>query len=110
MQLWQDALVAFLAAIGLSSLLWMTVRAVLSAPVPHRQDGVLLLPARGDGQDLEAEVRALRRLRYEQGVFGTLLLVDCGLTEEGQKLCVLLAREDRWTKLCEKSDIETYLT
>lgn len=110
MQLWQDGLVAGLAAIGLASLMWLVVRAVLFAGPDRRQGVVALLPARGDGEDLEQQVHTLEHLRYEQGVIGMILLVDCGLSDEGRKLAKLLSREDRWVALCRTEEIGRYLT
>ena len=60
MQLWQDAVVAALAAFGLASLMWMAVRAVLFARPPRRQGALALLPARGDGEGLEEQVHTLQ--------------------------------------------------
>ena len=57
MQLWQDGLVAFLAAIGLTTLVWAAVRPVLTAAVPRQRGITVLLPARGDGEGLEDAVR-----------------------------------------------------
>ena len=91
MQLWQDGLVAMLAAIGLASLMWMVVRALFFAQ-PERQ------------------VHTLERMRREQGVLGMILLVDCGLTDEGQRVSRLLAREDRWVALCQMEEIGRYLS
>ena len=42
-------------------------------------------------------------------VIGRILLVDCGLTEEGRKLCGLLAGEDRWVSVCAPEAVEKYL-
>ena len=110
MQLWQDGLVALLAAIGLASLMWAAVKAVLYAKPEQRQGVVALIPAQGDGDALEQQVHALERLRYEQGLFGLILLVDCGLSEEGKKLAKLLVKEDRWVSLCQKDDIADYFS
>lgn len=109
MQLWQDGLVAMLAAIGLAFLMWTVVRAVLFAQ-PERGEGVLvIIPAQGGGENLEQQVHQLSHLRYEQGVLGQILLVDCGLNEEGRRLAKLLAREDRWVSMCKKEEIGNYL-
>ena len=110
MQLWQDGLVAMLAAIGLASLMWTVVRAVLFARPEQKQDVLVLLPAQGDGENLEQQVHQLSHLRYEQGVLGMVLVVDCGLSEEGRKLAGVLAREDRWVSVCKKEEIGSYLT
>jgi len=109
MRLWEDGILALLAAIGLASVIWTLVRAVLFQP-PARQGVVVLICARGDGEELEQQVRELTVLRRERGVVGEIFLVDCGLSEEGRKLCRLLARSDRRVTLCQSGDIETYIT
>ena len=95
MQLWQDGLVAMLAAVGLASLMWAAVKVVLYAGPEKRQGVVAVIPAQGDGESLEEQVHVLERLRQEQGVIGMILLVDCGLSEEGEKLSRMLERKDR---------------
>lgn len=109
MQLWQDGLVAMLAAIGLASIMWTAVKAVLFAGESRRREIAALLPAQGGGEHLEEQLKVLQRLRQEQGVFGRALLVDCGLTEDGRKLADLLVRKHRWAVLCEKDEIGRYL-
>lgn len=109
MQLWQDGLVALLAAIGLASIMWTVVRAILFAGGERRKEIAALLPAQGEGEHLEEQLQVLQRLRLEQGVFGRDLLVDCGLTEDGRKLAALLARKHRWVSLCGKDEIGRYL-
>jgi len=109
MQLWQDGLVALLASIGLASIIWTAVRAVLYAGPERRKGVVVLLPAKGGGEGLEEQVRTLRALREERELFGMALLVDCGLNEEGRKLAKLLARQDRWVALCRQDEVADYL-
>ena len=55
------------------------------------------------------QVRSLGALRREQGIFGPVLLVDCGLTEEGRKLCALLAKKDRFVSVCTREEVPGYL-
>lgn len=110
MQLLQDGLVAMLAAIGLASMMWVVVKAVLYAPLEWRRPGaVALIPAQGDGDGLEEQVRTMERLRKEQALVSTVLLVDCGLTEEGLRLARLLARDRRWVAVCAREEIGGYL-
>ena len=109
MQLWQDGLVALLASIGLASIMWTAVRAVLYAGQPRRHGVVALLPAAGGGEGLEEQVKTLRALRGEQELFGMVLLVDCGLTDEGRKLAQLLVRQDRWVSLCRRDEVADFL-
>ena len=111
MQLWQDGLVAMLAAIGLASLMWSVVKLTLyGRPEEKRRSVVALIPAQGDGALLEEQVHTLKRLREEQGVFGIILLVDCGLSGEGRKAAELLSRGDRWIALCRPEDVGGYLS
>ena len=104
MQLWQDGLVAFLAAIGLTTLVWAAIRPVLTAAVPRLRGTTVLLPARGDGEGLEDAVRTLRR----EG-FGPILLVDCGLSGQGRQLCTLLCAGETQTALCARDQAGSYL-
>lgn len=109
MQLWQDGLVAMLAAIGLASLMWAVVKAVLY-PAPERRRGAAaLVPAQGDGEGLEQQVRTLQRLRREQGIFDRILVMDCGLNEEGLRFARLLVKGDPLAVLCKAEEIEEYL-
>ena len=109
MQLWQDGLLAMLAAVGLASLLWAAVRAVFFPGVPQQRRIVALIPALGDGEGLEQQVRTLRSMRKERNVFSLVLLVDCGLSEKGKKLSRLLARQDRWVTVCQPDEVNQYL-
>ena len=106
MRLWQDGILALLASIGLSTILWMVLRPLLFLPNSVRRAAVVLC-ARGDGEYLEQQVRALAPLR---GVIGEILLADCGLSEDGLRLCRLLERSDRRITLCHIDEIEKYIS
>lgn len=108
MHLWQDGLLALLAAIGLASLLWALVRGLLFIRPRRRGEAVVLLPARGDGENLEEQVRFLEALNREEGLFSAILLTDCGLTEEGRQMARLLSRGRR-VRLCSREDIPDML-
>ena len=96
MHLWQDGLMALLAAIGLSSILWAAAGWLFSGrPTPRRGGTLALVPGRGDGEHLEEQVRYLMTLGREEGCFDAILLTDCGLTEEGRRAAELLARDSR---------------
>lgn len=109
MNLWQDGVMALLASIGLASILWTVVRAVLFSGPEVRREVAALVPVQGDGERLEEQVRDLQRLRQESGAFGRALLVDCGLSEEGRKLAGLLVRDHRWLSLCGRDEIGKYV-
>ena len=106
MHLWQDGLLALLAAIGLSSLLWAAVRQLFCGrPTPRRGDALALLPAWGNGEHLEEQVRYLAALGREEGCFDAILLADCGLTEEGRRAAELLARDSRMVMFCGREEL-----
>ena len=108
MRLWQDALIAMPAVIGLASILWFFVRWLFFVPVTtHRT--LVLIYARGDGDGLEQQMRALTMLRRERGAIGEILLVDCGLSEQGRHLCYLLAREDHGITMCHSDEITKFI-
>ena len=46
---------------------------------------------------------------FWSGVIGMIVLVDCGLSEEGEKLSRMLERKDRWVAVCRKDEISGYL-
>lgn len=109
MELWKDGVVALLAAIGLASMIWTVVKAVLFSGADRRKEIAALLPAQGGGEQLEEQLMVLQRLRRESGVFGRALLVDCGLSEEGRKTADVLCKKYRWAVLCGKDEIGGYL-
>lgn len=109
MQLWQDGVVAGLAAVGLASILWMAVRGLLFSRPAGRFRAIALVPVRGDCETLEGQIRSLTLIASQQGTISRVLMVDCGLTEEGQKLCRLLAEDERWVVFCQKDQIPHYL-
>ena len=109
MRLWQDGLIALLAAIGLTSIIWTLICAVVFSPV-RRQRSVVLICARGDGSDLEDQVNTLLFLRRRSGTVDEIILMDCGLTEEGQKICRLLSQKHHLISLCTKDEIDRHIT
>ena len=109
MRLWQDGIIALLACIGLASVFWAVIRTIFFPLAPQRQVTVLI-SARGDGEDLEAQIRTLTLAQRGKSLVGEILLVDCGLTDEGQKLCRLMARQYHRVSFCNADDIQKYVT
>ena len=74
MELMGDGLIAILAAVGVSTILWLLAETLLRRHSPVAE-AVLVLPVRGDGATLE---RALH-LTMEQRATGEtpILLADC---------------------------------
>lgn len=109
MHLWQDGLLALLAAIGLASLLWLVVRSLFFSRPRPRGNVIALIPAYGDGAQLEEQVRSLAALGRETGCFSSILLADCGLSDEGRQRAAILAADPR-VRLCGPEDIPDILS
>ena len=99
-----EAVLAFLAAVGLSAVIWILADAVFS----RREKTIhasILLPLSGTADEMETSAaaahRALRQLRSD----GMVLLVDCGLAEEGLRRAGFLARDMDGVKLIYPEEI-----
>lgn len=90
MVLLQDGVIAFLSAVGLTTVVWFLAGAVLHTGRPTVPGLLLILPLRGEALAMEADVRELRRV---QGRLpgAKILLADCGLTEDARGLAQYLA-------------------
>lgn len=106
MKLMGDGLIAFLAAVGVSTILWLLAETLLRRHSPVTE-AVLVLPVRGDGATLE---RALH-LTMEQRATGEtpILLADCGLDETGLRLAQSLTQRYSRVQLCPAEELENYL-
>lgn len=110
MELLEDAVVALLAAIGLAQLLWLAAQLVMGTGRRRSLEHVAaVIPAAGSGTGLEQTVRSLDQLRRESGGFRQIVMLDCGLNEEGAMVASLLAREDRGIALCKTAELEETL-
>ena len=106
MELMGDGLIAFLAAVGVSTILWLLAETLLRRHRPVAE-AILVLPVRGDGATLE---RALH-LTMEQRTTGEtpILLADCGLDETGLRLAQSLTQRYSRVELCPAEELENYL-
>lgn len=106
MELMGDGLIAFLAAVGVSTILWLLAETLLRLHRPVAE-AILVLPVRGDGATLE---RALH-LTMEQRTTGEtpILLADCGLDETGLRLAQSLTQRYSRVQLCPAEELENYL-
>ncbi len=106
MKLMGDGLIAFLAAVGVSTILWLLAETLLRRHSPVAE-AVLVLPVRGDGATLE---RALH-LTMEQRTTGEtpILLADCGLDKTGLRLAQSLTQRYSRVQLCPAEELKNYL-
>jgi len=94
MALLQDGCIAFLSAVGLTTVVWLAAGALLHTGRPTIPGLLLVLPLRGAALAMENDVRELRRLQTRLPG-AKIVLADCGLTEDARGLARYLAdRED----------------
>ena len=102
MVLLQDGVIAFLSAVGLTTVVWFLAGAVLHAGRPT-VPGLLLVLAR------EADGRARRRAqRRRPGA--KILLADCGLTEDARGLAQYLADREKNADLIDPKEVDAYFS
>ena len=98
MSLLQDGLIAFLSAVGLTTLVWLAAGIFFHTGRPVIPGLLLVLPLRDDAPAMEADVRELRRI---QGSLpgAKIVLADCGLTEDARGLARYLADREKNAEL-----------
>ena len=97
MVLLQDGIIAFLSAVGLTTVVWLAAGAVLHTGRPTIPGLVLVLPLRGEALALEGDFRELRRIRHRLPG-ATIVLADCGMSDDARALAAYLAdREENVT-------------
>ena len=99
MGLLQDGLIAFLSAVGLTTVVWLTAGLFLHAGRPSVPGLLLVLPLRGDALAMEADVRELRRVQ-NQLPGSRILLADCGMSEDARQMALYLADRQEDAELC----------
>ena len=100
MNLWQDGVVAMLAAVGVTAIVWTVASAFLSLGRRSILRPVVLLPAWGDAPALQQSVRHLERLRGDMSRrCAVIVILDCGLSPEGRRVGEILSREGRLVEL-----------
>lgn len=103
---WDLALV-FFAASGLVLLLWCFIGAMLRPVFCPKT--VTLLPADGDGEKLEQQSRAFAWLRDGRTLGGKLVIIDCGLSEQGLACVKVLCEKYPWLTVCAPDEAEEYI-
>ena len=88
-----ETLGVLLAGAGLFIFGWLLLGRLL-APIGTKGPIWAVLPASGDGQNLEHDLRGLLWLR-QSGMAGLrVVIADCGLSGEGRELASLLSRRE----------------
>lgn len=92
MEILQDGVIAFFAAVGLAAVVWILAGAFLRAGQPAIPGLLLVLPLTGAAPAMESDVRELRRIR-RQLPGSRVILADCGMTPEARALAEYLAEK-----------------
>lgn len=107
MVLLQEGLVAFLSAVGLTTVVWLAAGALLHTGRPAIPGLLLVLPLQGEALAMESDVRELRRVQSRLPG-AKILLADCGLSEDARGLAQYLADRQEDAALLDAKDIQLF--
>jgi hypothetical protein len=110
MELLQEAVVAFFAAVGMAWLVWSAAGTLFSSCRTERAPCVALIPATGDAPALEQTVSQLQWTKVAGQGFQRILICDCGLDEEARHRAQLLCQQSDSVVLCTKDSAERMCT
>lgn len=110
MRLLQDGVVAALAAIGLTAVIFLLVSAFTRPRRRGTLPAVALIAVRGEEGSLEYTVRALEYSRCDEGGFSKIVIVDCGMGEDTARVAELLCRRESGISICRKEELADILT
>ena len=100
----QDGILAFFAAVGLCSVVWLAAGALFQAGRVRVPGLLLVLPVRGAAPALEHDVRELRRVLH-QLPGARLILADRGLTPDARALAEYLAAREEGAEVREGPEL-----
>lgn len=108
MILLRDGVIALLAAVGITALLWM---ALIWFFRRHEAatGAVFLLPLRGSGEGLEYRIHTLLEQRQRLGARMPVVMLDCGLDAAGRRRAELLPRRCEGVTLADLSELTKLL-
>lgn len=94
MLLLQDGILAFLSAVGLTTIVWVVGSTFLRVGRTAIPGLLLVLPVQGEALALEADMRELRRV--QSALPGSkIVLEDHGLTSDARHLAQYLADREK---------------
>lgn len=107
MRAFLEILLSLLAVAGLLTLGWLCFGRLLR-PLGGK-GAVTLIPATGDGEDLEQALTGLFWLRSAGLITGQVVIVDSSLTRQGQVLAQVLAGQEPGVYLCSRTELQDCL-
>ena len=100
MELLQESLLAFFAAVGIAWTVWTAAEALFLSRRGRRGPVVALVPARRDAPALERTVAGLLWTTVCGRKLERILIADCGLDDTGREVARRLARQNAAVALC----------
>ncbi|MGM9619548.1 MAG: hypothetical protein ACI3W8_06950 [Oscillospiraceae bacterium] len=109
MELLQDTVIALLAAVGLTAVLWLVLKAVFAPRRELCEPVYLVLPVSGRTRAMEQAVGEMQQMRRQYGGAARAVLLDCGMEEEQRRMARILQREDPLLLLCSEEELKETL-
>lgn len=104
MRYFVETLGVLLAGAGLFIFGWLLLGRLL-APIGTKGPVWAVLPAAGDGEGLEHDLRGLLWLRSSGMACLRVVIADCGLSDRGRELARLLARREEDVSVCPAAEV-----
>lgn len=108
MRYFVETLGVLLAGAGLFIFGWLLLGRLL-APIGTKGPIVAVLPAAGDGQTLEHDLRGLLWLRQSGMACLRVVIADCGLSGEGRELAGMLSRREEDIIFCPAAEVANFI-
>lgn len=102
-----EVILSLLAVAGLLSLSWLLLGMILLPA--GSEESLSVIPAEGDGEELEQAVRGFLWLRGGGLLRGRILIVDCGLNSAGRAVAAALCLREPGVEICQLNQIMVYI-
>ena len=109
MSILTDGIIAFLAAVGVTTLIWLLAGFLLSRREPSFE-AAIVLPLRGGGEQMDYAVYTACHLRERLGRYTPVVLLDCGLGDKGRQRAEFLAENNNCVTVLTPSQLQEHIT
>ena len=110
MELLQQGVIAFFAAIGVAAAAWTLAEGLILSRHEKLEQVVVLVPVTQSAPARERTVAHFQWTAICGNRFERILIADCGLSDEGRALARLLAQKNANVTLCTMAEAEQYLS
>ena len=100
MEVLQQGLLAFFAAVGIAWVVWTAAGAIFLSKKEKLEKCVVLIPVTKEAPALERTVSELQWTTICGKRFDKILIADCGLNEEARKRARVLSQQNGNVTLC----------